>query len=57
VGVVNSGYYRVLVSPGLELDRHPWRFYADVEVPVFQHMNGNQLVAPLLVKASVSFMF
>jgi hypothetical protein len=57
VGYISSGYYRLLVSPGLEVDLHPWMFYADAEFPVFQHLNGKQLVAPVLVKASVSYMF
>jgi hypothetical protein len=54
---VNSGYTRVLLSPGLEVDLHPVRFYADVELPVFEHVNGNQLVAPVLFKLSLSYMF
>lgn len=53
----DSGYERVLLSPGLEFDRHPWSLYADAEFPVYQHMTGNQLVAPVLFKVSLSFMF
>jgi hypothetical protein len=33
------------------------KVYADVELPVFQNVNGNQLVAPVLVKVKVSYMF
>jgi len=40
----DSGYERVLVSPAVELKVHAFRLYADVERPVFQHVNGNQLV-------------
>jgi hypothetical protein len=54
---VASGYQRVLLSPGIEIDVHPFKFYADVEFPVFEHFRGDQLVAPELVKASVSYMF
>jgi hypothetical protein len=53
----NSGYSRILLSPGVEVHLHPVKFYADVEVPVFAHVNGNQLVAPVLFKMSLSYMF
>ena len=53
----NSGYQRVLVSPGIEFHLHPVKVYADVEIPVYQNMTGNQLVAPVLFKLSVSYMF
>jgi len=54
---VNSGYTRVLLSPGIEFHLHPLVLYADVEVPVFEHVTGNQLVAPALFKVSLSYMF
>ncbi len=53
----NSGYQRILLSPGIEFHIHPVKLYADVELPVFQNVTGNQVVAPVLFKASVSFMF
>jgi len=53
----NTGYQRLLLAPGLELDIHPVKLNADVEFPVFQNVTGNQLVAPVLVKASLSYMF
>jgi hypothetical protein len=53
----DSGYERVLLAPGLEFHLHPVKIYADVEVPVFEHVTGNQLVAPVLFKLSVSYMF
>jgi len=53
----NSGYTRVLLSPGVEIHLHPVKIYADAELPVFQNVNGNQLVAPVLVKVGVSYMF
>ena len=53
----NTGYQRLLLAPGLEVDVHPLKINADVEFPVFQNMTGNQLVAPVLVKASLSYMF
>ena len=53
----NSGYERILLSPGLEFHYHRVRLYADVEVPTYEHLNGNQLVAPVLVKVLVSLGF
>jgi len=53
----DSGYQRVLLSPGIEFHLHPVKIYADVELPVYQNVTGNQLVAPALFKLSVSYMF
>jgi hypothetical protein len=53
----DSGYQRVLLSPGVEFNFHPVKVYADVELPVYEHVNGNQLVAPALFKVVVSYMF
>ncbi len=54
---VASGYKRLFVSPGIEVDFHPVMLYADVEFPVYQRMTGNQLVAPALFKVIVSYSF
>lgn len=53
----NSGYQRVLLSPGIEFHMHPIKVYADAEFPVYNHVTGNQLIAPVLLKVSVSYMF
>jgi hypothetical protein len=53
----NSGYQRLMLSPGIEFHIHPVKIYTDVEFPVFQHYTGNQLAAPVLFKVSMSFMF
>lgn len=53
----NTGYQRLLLAPGIEVDVHPVKINADVEFPVFQNVTGNQLIAPVLVKASLSYMF
>ena len=53
----DSGYERILLAPGLEAHWHPFKFYADVELPVYARVNGNQLVAPVLFKLSLSTMF
>jgi hypothetical protein len=57
MGISNSGYQRVLLSPGIEFDIHPVMIYADAEFDVVQYSRGNQLVAPVLFKAVVSYAF
>lgn len=52
-----SGYQRVLLSPGVELDMHPYSLYADVELPVYQHFSGDQLTAPFLLKVILTYHF
>jgi hypothetical protein len=52
---LNTGYQRVLASPGIEFDRGDWKFYTDIEVPVYLHMNGEQLVAPWSLKTVLSY--
>lgn len=56
-GQTDSGYQRILLSPGVELDFHRLKVYADVEIPVYEYFTGNQLVAPALFKLSISYMF
>jgi hypothetical protein len=53
----DSGYQRILLSPGIEFHVHPVKIYADAELPVYENVRGDQLVAPVLVKVSVSYMF
>lgn len=53
----DTGYQRLMISPGLEVHVHPVIFYADVEIPVVQHFTGYQLTASVLYKVSVSWMF
>jgi hypothetical protein len=57
VGEIDSGYQRVLLSPGIEFDVHPVMIYADAEFDVVQFSRGNQLVAPVLFKVVVSYNF
>ena len=53
----DTGYQRLMLSPGIEVHIHPVVIYADAEFPVFQHFTGDQLAAPVLFKLSVSYMF
>jgi hypothetical protein len=54
---VASGFQRVLLSPGLEVDVHRMKFYADAEIPVYQNFVGNQVAAPVLIKATIAYEF
>ncbi len=49
-----SGYERLLISPGVEVSGGGWKLCGDVEIPLRQHFNGNQLAAPALFKLIVS---
>lgn len=63
----NSGYHRVLLSPGLEADFGRWKVYGDAEFRVYHYANAapsvategtqGQLVAPVLLKFIVSYSF
>ncbi len=53
----DTGYTRLLVSPGLEVAAGGWKLYGDVEVPIAQHVNGNQLIAPTALKFVASYSF
>jgi hypothetical protein len=52
-----SGYERIFLSPGVEVDFGKVSLYADAEFPVYQRMTGDQLVAPVLFKVIVSYSF
>jgi hypothetical protein len=50
----NTGYNRLMLSPGVEAHIGNWKIYGDVEFPIYQDMNGNQLVAHQLFKFILS---
>jgi hypothetical protein len=62
---INSGYKRVLLSPGVEASVGHWKYYADAEFRVYHYANAapsvaaegtqGQLVAPVLLKVMVSY--
>ena len=54
---IASGYQRIMLSPGVEFNLHPVSLYADVELPVFQDVRGNQLAASALFKVILSYHF
>ncbi len=53
----DSGYSRAIASPGVEVGLNDWTVYGDVEIPIYQFYNGNQLAAPEAVKVIVSRSF
>ncbi len=62
---MNSGYKRVLLSPGVEAGIGHWKYYADAEFRIYHYANAapslaaegtrGQLVAPVLLKIMVSY--
>jgi hypothetical protein len=50
-----TGYARLLVSPGIKADFGTWSLYADMEHPVLQSVNGNQLIGPVAAKFVASY--
>jgi len=53
----NTGYQRIMLSPGIECHLDRVVFYGDAEFPVYQNFTGNQVAAPVLFKVSLSYMF
>ncbi len=53
----DTGYARVMVSPGIEVARDKVRIYADVALPLYTNARGNQLFANELWKVNVSYHF
>lgn len=53
----DSGYERIILAPGIELDYKKFMVFFDVGFPVYVNTNGDQLVASALYKVSVSYMF
>ena len=64
---LNSGYDRTLIAPGIDLRINKVQLYADVELPIYQHLNAapsvaiegtsGQLVASALWKLQMSYDF
>ncbi len=53
----DTGYSRLLISPGLELATGHARVYADVALPLYTHARGNQLFANEMWKLNASYYF
>lgn len=53
----DTGYNRIFLSPGVELNIYDASIYADFEYPVYQNMKGNQLVSPNTFKIITAYNF
>ena len=53
----NTGYSRLMVGPGLEYTVRDVKLYGDVELPIYQNVNGNQLTSPVIFKLLVGYNF
>jgi hypothetical protein len=53
----NTGYQRLLISPGVQLNAGNWKLYGDIEFPIAQYVKGNQLIAPEQFKLVLSRSF
>ncbi|HZV20621.1 MAG TPA: hypothetical protein VE986_03660 [Hyphomicrobiales bacterium] len=60
----NTGYDRIFISPGFDITKvvddpknQTVKLYGDVEIPVYQRANGNQIVAPYLLKIVAAYTF
>lgn len=55
--VNDTGYTRLLASPGVELETGKVSVYADVALPVYTNNRGNQLFARQLWKVNIAYHF
>ncbi len=53
----DSGYQRLLLTPGFEVRKGVVRVYGDAGFPVYQFVNGNQLAASELYRLNVGWTF
>jgi len=54
---VASGLERILLSPGLELDLHPFMVHAAAEFTAYDYVVGNQLMAPVIYRLGMTLAF
>lgn len=54
---MDTGYTRLSLAPGLDLRIGKAKIYAELQVPVYQRVRGNQLVAPLMGKLQIGYDF
>jgi hypothetical protein len=53
----NTGFTRLFIAPAVQFNYSDLQFYAQVGFPIYQRMNGNQLVAKELYKVSLGYSF
>lgn len=54
---LNSGFSRLLLAPSVDVGIGNWVIHGEADFPVLQNVIGNQLVAPVLFKFSVAYLF
>jgi hypothetical protein len=61
---IASGFDRIFISPGIDFTKviddpnnNTMKFYGDIEIPVYQRVKGDQLVAPYLAKVVLAYTF
>ncbi|MGA7329187.1 MAG: hypothetical protein WBX25_33045 [Rhodomicrobium sp.] len=60
----DTGYDRIFISPGVDFtkvlsdeENKTFKLYGDVEIPVYERVNGNQMVSPYLLKIVAAYTF
>lgn len=53
----SSGYTQMFFAPGIEFTINDFKFYADVEFPIYRAVNGNQLMPQNLYKMILGYNF
>ncbi len=53
----NSGYKRVFIAPAIEINFDKIKIYGDIELPIYEYVNGNQLNVGKVVKIIVGYNF
>lgn len=53
----NSGYFRTFIAPGLQVNIDQVRIYSDIQFPVYQNLNGNQLAVSKIFKLVIGYKF
>jgi len=53
----DTGFSRVMIAPAVEVAFRDFQLYTDIEIPIYQNFNGNQLTAPFLMKTLLSYSF
>jgi hypothetical protein len=53
----DTGYSRIILAPGFETGIGNFRIFADLGLPLYVDMNGNQIVSKLFPKLTMSYMF
>jgi hypothetical protein len=53
----NSGYSRAFIAPGVEINIAQFKIYSDIELPIYEQVNGYQLAVGKVLKVIVGYRF